>query len=341
MLRIGYTLSSEEHSPNDLVKYAALAEEAGFSFVSVSDHFHPWVDEQGQSPFVWTVIGGISQVTKTVNVLVGVTCPIIRIHPVIIAQAAATSQVMLEGRFLLGVGSGENLNEHVVGQGWPPVRIRREMLNEAIVIIRLLLQGGYRSYFGKYFSVDAARIYTLPANSIPIIYSAFGPVSAKSAGHYGDGFITTSPDKNLVETFLSNGGSDKPVFGQFHIAYNKNRQKAEQILLKQWPNSAMPKPLATELRLPQDFEKVSKLISIEDATQRIPIGDNPENILKTIYEYKNAGFDHIYIHQIGENQEEFLKFAKNKILPFFKERTKAIRDTKIKSPYITTHKIRR
>src|SRR5437868_3364869 len=211
MLKLGYTLSSEEHDPISVVKFAQIAEEAGFSFLGISDHFHPWVDNQGQSPFVWNVIGALSQATKNVDIFVEVNCPILRYHPAIVAQAAATSQYQLGGRFILGVGTGENLNEHVVGHGWPPIQVRQEMLEEAIKIMRLLWQGGYKTYFGKFFNIDAARIYTMPEEQIPIIISAMGPKSAKIAGNLGDGLVTTTNDSKIINNFQQNGGKGKPM----------------------------------------------------------------------------------------------------------------------------------
>ncbi len=318
MLQIGYTLSSEEHKPQDLIENAADAEAVGFAFAMISDHYHPWVDTQGQSPFVWSVIGGISQVTKTLKVGTGVTCPIIRIHPAIIAQAAATAQELLEGRFMLGVGTGENLNEHVIGMGWPPIDTRREMLVEAVEILRLLWQGGYQSYEGQFFTVDSARIYTLPKVSIPIHIAASGPKTAKMAGKIGDGFISTSPKSDLVQVFEKSGGKNKPKYAQINICWQKDQTIARKIVHKLWPNSAMPKPLNTELKIPKYFENVATMISEDEATKNFALGPDPQPILDSIQKYIDAGFDHIYIHQIGDNQKEFLKFAQKEILPHFK-----------------------
>src|SRR5512143_669201 len=195
MTELGYAFSSEEHRPNDLVRYARMAEEAGFTFGLISDHFHPWLDKQGNSPFVWSVLGGIAQVTQRLRVGTGVTCPTIRIHPAIIAQAAATIGAMMPGRFFLGVGTGENLNEHILGDKWPPVEIRQEMLTEAVSVIRLLWKGGMQSHRGTYYVVENARIYTLP-DKLPDIYvAAAGPKSAEVAGRIGDGLISTAPKK--------------------------------------------------------------------------------------------------------------------------------------------------
>src|SRR5579884_1909646 len=229
MLKIGYTLSSEETDPISMIKFATAAEEAGFTFLGISDHYHPWVDEQGESPFVWNVIGAFSQVSKTVDVFIEVNCPILRYHPAIIAQAAATSQYQLEGRFILGVGTGENLNEHIVGKGWPPADVRRAMLEEAVAIMRKLWEGGYQTYWGKFFNLDAARIYTLPENSIPVIVSGMGPKATELAGKIGDGFVTTSPNKDLVKKFEQSGGKGKPKFGQMNVCFAETKAKATEI----------------------------------------------------------------------------------------------------------------
>ena len=322
MLRLGYTLSSEEHDPKSLLKFARAAEDAGFSFLSISDHFHPWIEDQGQSPFVWNMIGALSQVTRTAHILIGVNCPIMRYHPAIIAQAAATSQVMLEGRFLLGVGTGENLNEHVIGKGWPAYDIRLEMLKESIEIMRMLWSGKLTTYFGKFYTIDSAKIYTKPDNSIPIIFSAYGPKAAKAAGKLGDGFITTGPNKKLVSQFEKLAGKNKPKFAQVSVCYDRDPEKAKKIMAKIWPTSAMPKPLNTELKLPQHYKNTASLITPDKASEKAPLGPDIEGILKSIQTYQDAGFDHIYIHNIGPNQLGFIKFAEKEILPKFVERTK-------------------
>src|SRR5688572_4661758 len=199
MTQIGYALSSEEHVPLTLVRNAARAEELGFDFLSISDHFHPWVDNQGESAFVWSVLGGIAAATERIPIGTGVTCPTIRIHPAIIAQAAATVGSMLPGRFFLGVGSGEALNEHILGDRWPPTDVRLAMLEEAIEVIRTLWQGGSQDHDGRYYRVENARIYTLPAELPPIIVAGAGPKAAALAGRVGDGYWNTGPDGELVE----------------------------------------------------------------------------------------------------------------------------------------------
>src|SRR3954452_3254717 len=195
MPELGYSLSSEEHGPSDLVRFAKAAEDAGFTYALISDHFHPWVDAQGNSPFVWTVIGGIADATERIRLGTGVTCPTIRTHPAIIAQAAATSAAMMPGRFFLGVGSGENLNEHITGQRWPEADVRQDMLEEAVAVMRLLWQGGNQSHHGTYFTVENARLYTLPPEPVPVMVGASGPKAAELAGRIGDGLISTAPSK--------------------------------------------------------------------------------------------------------------------------------------------------
>jgi G6PDH family F420-dependent oxidoreductase len=333
-MKIGYTLSCEEFGPQELVKNAQLAEEAGFEFLGISDHFHPWIDEQGQSPFVWSVIGGIAQVTKKVQVFNEVNCPIIRYHPAIVAQAAATSQVMLQGRFILGVGTGENLNEHVVGHGWPPIRVRQAMLQEAVHIIRLLWQGGYQSFFGQYFTVDAARIYTLPEKQVPIIVSGFGPIASTLAGQIGDGFVTTGPTKELVEKFEEDGGLGKPKFAQMSVCYDKDPKKAKEIIAKVWPLAGMPKPLNTELRLPQDFKNIAPLVSPDEAAKDIPLGPDVEKILDSIQKYQEAGFDNIYVHNIGPNQADFIEFFSKKVMPKNNQHTPLLKQPEEKKSII-------
>src|SRR5581483_5674129 len=207
---IGYKLSSEEFEPRELVRQAARAEESGFGFAMISDHFHPWTDRQGQSPFVWATLGGIAQATERLTVSTGVTCPLLRIHPAIVAQAAATVAAMMPGRFGLGVGAGENLNEHVAGAKWPPTDVRHEMLKEAVTVIRRLWEGGLQDFRGRHYQVDNARLYTLPEAPPPILVAASGPKAAELAGRIGDGLVTTEPDAGLAGTFRRGGAGARP-----------------------------------------------------------------------------------------------------------------------------------
>lgn len=318
-IKLGYALSSEEHKPNDLVRNAVRAEKAGFSFALISDHFHPWVDQQGHSPFVWSVLGGIANATTTLRIGTGVTCPMIRIHPAIIAQSAATIADMMPGRFFLGVGTGENLNEHILGDKWPPSDVRREMLQEALEVIRLLWEGGSQSHYGMFYQVENARIYTLP-DELPEIYiAAGGENSAELAGRIGDGLIATSPDKKLVKTFADSGGKSKPLYGQITVCYARDEKKAQETALKWWPTAALDGELSQELPLPAHFEQATKSATAEQVCESMTCGPDPAAYMQAIQKYMDAGFTHIYLHQIGPDQESFFKFYESEILPRFQK----------------------
>jgi coenzyme F420-dependent glucose-6-phosphate dehydrogenase len=312
---VGYALSSEEHRPLDLVRYAAAAERAGFSYALVSDHFHPWVDKQGQSPFVWSVVGGISEATDRLRLGTGVTCPTIRIHPAIIAQAAATSAAMLPGRFFLGVGTGENLNEHVLGHRWPEAEVRLEMLDEAIEVIRLLWQGGYQSHHGRYYTVEEARIYTLPDELPPIYVAASKPNAAELAGRAGDGLISTAPDPELVEQFDAAGGEGKPKVGQVTVCFAESEEEARRTAHAWWPNAGITGDLSQELALPRHFEDAAEMVEEDDVAKKVVCGSDPEKYFEQIEQYADAGFDHVYLHQVGPDQDGFFQFAREELLP--------------------------
>src|SRR4051812_17165470 len=229
MLEIGYSLSSEEHTANDLIRHARRAEESGFTFISISDHFHPWIDKQGQSPFVWATLGALAHATSRVWYMTGVTCPIMRIHPIIIAQAAATVEAMMPGRFVLGVGTGEALNEHITGEHWPVIEVRERMLDEAVEVMRQFWQGGMQDFEGEFYTVENAQIFTLPPEQPKVYVAAGGKQSAELAGRIGDGFIATSPQKELVQTFSQNGGGQKPRIGQYSCCYAADEATARKI----------------------------------------------------------------------------------------------------------------
>jgi coenzyme F420-dependent glucose-6-phosphate dehydrogenase len=312
---IGYALSSEEHTPLDLVRNAAGAEAAGFEYALVSDHFHPWVDKQGHSPFVWSVLGGIAEATEELRLGTGVTCPTMRIHPAIIAQAAATSAAMLPGRFFLGVGTGENLNEHVLGDRWPEAAVRLEMLEEAIEVIHLLWQGGYQSHHGPHYTVEEARLYTLPDDPPPIYVAASKPNAAELAGRVGDGLISTSPDAELVDEFDSAGGKDKPKLGQVTVCFAESEQEAKKTAHEWWPNAALSGDLSQELALPRHFEGAAEMVDEDDVAEKIVCGSDPDRYFEQIDAYADAGFDHVYLHQVGADQESFFRFAQAELLP--------------------------
>ena len=317
-LQIGYALSAEEHTPLALVENARRAEEAGFEFALVSDHFHPWVDEQGHSPFVWSVLGGIALATEKLRIGTGVTCPLIRIHPAILAQAAATAAAMLPGRFFFGVGTGENLNEHVLGDRWPPTFVRREMLREAIEIMRELWRGELTSHRGPHYTVENARLYTLPDEPIEVMVAAGGPEAAELAGEVGDGLVVVAPDSQLVEAFEQAGGAGKERFAQVTVCWAEDEEEAVQTALRVWPNAGLKGTLAQELPLPSHFEQAAEMVTEEDIAEVLTCGPDADRHRQAIQEYVDAGFDRIYVHQVGADQDGFMRFYEREILPAFR-----------------------
>ena len=314
MVEIGYTLSSEEHGPGDLLLYGRIAEETGFDFLTISDHFHPWTSRQGQSPLVWSVLGGLAVKTERVSVVTGVTCPTMRLHPAIVAQAAATTAALLPDRFVLGLGTGENLNEHVTGHVWPHAQERLDMLEEAIHLIRLLWSGELVTEWTEHYTVDRARIYTLPETPPPIAVAASAPKAAELAGRSADALISTAPEKDIVQTFRDAGGRGKAVYGQLTVCYGPDEEKAKDEALEWWPNTSVPGELGVELVEPQQFEDAAQLISADDVAKKVVCGPDPKALVKKIGEFVDAGFDHVFIHQVGPRQEEFLEFAKLELL---------------------------
>jgi G6PDH family F420-dependent oxidoreductase len=317
MAEIGYTLSSEEFPPNDLVRYARLAEEAGFSFAMISDHYHPWVNEQGHSPFVWGVIGGVAQATSRIRLGTGVTCPIIRIHPAIVAQAAATAASMMEGRFFLGVGTGENLNEHVLGDRWPPHDLRLEMLEEAVEVMRMLWTGDTVSYWGDYYVVEDARIFTLPDEPPQVMVAASGENALELAGRIGDGYIGLSPEKEMTEGFRAAGGEGKPCIAQVTVCWAESEKKARETAFRVWPNTGLKGELSQELRTVAHFEQAVKMLTEEDIAKEMTLGPDPQRYIEIVQKYIDAGYTHVYVHQVGDNQEDFIRFFAREVMPQF------------------------
>jgi G6PDH family F420-dependent oxidoreductase len=314
MPHIGYFLSSEEHGPNDLVSFAAMAEEAGFDAAWVSDHYHPWTDRQGQSPFVWSVLGAIAHATRRLRVTTAVTCPTVRIHPAVIAQAAATTACMLPRRFGLGVGSGEALNEHILDDRWPEPSVRLEMLEEAIEVIRLLWTGGFQSHYGTHYRVRNARIYTLPDEAPPIIVSAFGPKAIELAARAGDGWAAVGPDAEMVKAYEDAGGRGVRMAG-VKVCWGQDEDKARRLALEVWPTSGLPGQLSQELPMPQHFEEAASLVTEEQIGEKVACGPDPERHVASILEYLDAGFDEVYVSQIGPDQQGFLAFYRREVLP--------------------------
>jgi G6PDH family F420-dependent oxidoreductase len=318
-VRIGYFLSSEEFGPRELVRQARMAEQAGFDGLWISDHFHPWNDEQGHSGFVWSTIGAIAQATSRMKLTTAVTCPTVRIHPAIIAHAAATSAVLLEGRFALGLGTGEALNEHILGDRWPAADTRLEMLEEAVEVIRTLWRGEMQSHRGRYYQVENARIYDLPDQTPPILISGFGPKSRSLAARIGDGHCTVGPDGEAVESFRQEAGAEKLVAGGMKACVAEEEERARQTVHRLWPNEALPGELAQILPTPSHFEQAAELVSVQQASKDVPCGPDPERQLASIQAYADAGFDELYIQQIGDEQERFFELYANKILPQFND----------------------
>ncbi|WP_134672192.1 TIGR03557 family F420-dependent LLM class oxidoreductase [Halorussus marinus] len=320
MVEFGYTLSSEEHPPNDLVDHAVRAESVGFDFVSISDHFHPWIGEQGDAPFVWTTLGGVARETERLDVGVGVTCPSVRVHPAIVAQATATVADMFEDggqQFYFGVGTGENLNEHVLGDHWPTHRVRLEMLEEAVAVIRKLWSGETVTHYGDHYTVENARLFTTPEESPPICVSAYGERTARKAAEIGDGFWSVGP-QDVVETFRDEGG-EGPAFGQLTVCYADDEDEAVETAHRYWPNSLLPGQLATELETPELFEQATELVSKDDvrAADSIVTDPDPQTHVDSVREFVDAGYDHVYVHQIGPDQEAFFDVYEDHVVPEF------------------------
>ena len=319
MVEIGFTLSSEEQRPQDLVHLAVRAEEAGFSFATISDHFHPWTSQQGNSPFVWAVLGGIASRTERLRVGTGVTCPLIRVHPAVIAQAAATVAAMMPGRFFLGVGTGENLNEHVTGERWPSASERRELLVEAIAVMRKLWEGGLVEHRGPSYKVIDAQLFTLPETPPPIYVAASGEAAARMAAEVGDGMIGTKPDRELLQTFERHGGGDKPRLGQLTVCWARDDRRAVETAMRWWPTAAVPGELMQELPLPRHFEQATESVTEEQLTEVIVCGSDPDPFVEAIRRYEEAGYDHVVIHQVGPDQEGGLLFLAEDVLPRLQE----------------------
>ena len=315
MTEFGYALSSEEHSPARLVENARKAEEAGFEFAMISDHFHPWVDAQGESPFVWSVIGAIAQATDRIRLGTGVTCPTIRIHPAIVAHAAATSAALMPGRFFLGVGSGENLNEHILGDHWPAPDERLELLEEAIEVMRLLWQGGYQTHRGKHYVVENARLYTLPEEPVQVAVAAAKEQAAELAGRVGDAFVNTSPEREPIEQFARAGGEGKPKYGQVTVCWAQSEEEAAQTVRDVWPTAALGGDLSYELPLPRHFEQATENVEAGDFEGKLPLGPDPATYLEQIREMVEVGYTHVYLHQIGRDQDGFFRFWQERLEP--------------------------
>jgi G6PDH family F420-dependent oxidoreductase len=315
MTRFGYALSSEEHAPGVLVRNARLAEEAGFDFAMISDHYHPWTDRQGNSAFVWGVIGAIGQVTERMSLGTGVTCPTVRIHPAIVAQAAATAATMMPGRFWLGVGTGEALNEHILGDAWPTAGVRREMLEESVEVMRELWRGEVTYHHGRHYTVDGARLYTLPDEPPPVHVAASGSQATELAGRIGDGLVSLAPERDMVELFESSGGAGKPKIGQVEVCFASDEEQARRTAYEWWPQTALSGELTQVLPMPAHFEQAVATAREEDVVEKVTCGPDADRHAEAVQQFVDAGYDHVYVHQLGPEQEEFLRFYAREVLP--------------------------
>jgi G6PDH family F420-dependent oxidoreductase len=314
MARFGYFLSSEEHAPGELVRQARLAEQAGFEALWISDHFHPWLDEQGQASFVWSVIGAISQATS-LPVGTAVTCPLVRTPPAIVAQAAATSALLTGGRFVLGVGTGEFLNEHIVDSRWPPAAERMEMLEEAVALMRRLFTGELVTHRGEHYRLDTARLYSVPDEPPPIYMSGFGAKAATLAGRIADGFICMMPDADLLKVFRDAGGEGKRVQGGLKACWAADEQRARRTALRLWASDHLPGEANQLLPQPRQFRQLARLVTEDMVAERVPCGPDPEVHARALRAYVDAGYEDVFVTQIGPEQDGFFDFYSREVLP--------------------------
>jgi G6PDH family F420-dependent oxidoreductase len=315
MIKFGYKLMSEEHGPKALVENARRAEAAGFDFVSISDHYHPWLTSQGHSPFAWSVLGAIAHGTTKIGITTGLTCPIIRYHPAIIAQAAATVAIMSDNRFTLAIGAGERLNEHVTGARWPSIPERHAMLREAIEIFRSLWAGGVHNRSGLHFVLDHAQLYDLPDQLIPIVLGVSGAASVALAAEVADGIMTTQPKADLVKGFRAGGGGKGPCYAEVALAYAATEDRGRELAHERFRFSAFEWSVNSELPSVEAFEAATKFVKPADLADLIPMGPDVDIYLGAIGKYIDAGYDRIVLTAIGPNQDKFLTFFENELRP--------------------------
>jgi G6PDH family F420-dependent oxidoreductase len=316
MTQFGYTLMTEQAGPQDLVHNARAAEDAGFDFAVMSDHYSPWLAEQGHSPYAWSVLGAVAQATGTLPLVTFVTCPIKRYHPAVVAQKAATVQLLSDGRLTLGLGSGENLNEHVTGGGWPPVNTRHEMFREALEIIRELFRGGYVNYRGTHYEVDSAKLWDLPETAPPLGVAVSGRPSCRLAGELGDAVVAVEPKPELLTMFDEHGGAGKPRYGQLPICWDPDRDTAVKRAHEQFRWFAGGWKVNAELPGPPAFDAATSFVRPEDVSARIACGPDVEEHVEKVRAYVDAGYDHVAVVQVGQDrQDEFHAWAQSELLP--------------------------
>jgi G6PDH family F420-dependent oxidoreductase len=317
-MQLGYFLSCEEHTPRSLVDQAKAAEQAGFDALWISDHFHPWNDEQGQSPFVWSVIGAVGEATQ-LKVTTAVTCPTVRVHPAVVAQAAATSALTCHGGFRLGVGSGEALNEHITGARWPTADVRLDMLEEAVDVIRRLLTGERVDHHGRHFTVEDARIYSLPDDPVEIQMSGFGPKAIELAARVADGFVTTMPSTDAIVQYRGAGGRG-PVTAGAKACYGSSYDDSVALAHRLWSNAGVPGELAQVLPSPKHFEQAAELVTPDKIAQTMPCGPDLDLHVERLAEFVDAGYDEVYVSQVGPFSREFFEAYGRTVLPALRER---------------------
>jgi G6PDH family F420-dependent oxidoreductase len=314
MVKLGYKLMTEEHGPADLVRNAKRAEQAGFDFAAISDHYFPWLEEQGHSPFAWSVLGAVAEATEHLGLMTSVTCPIMRYHPAIVAQAAATMGLLADGRFTLGLGAGERLNEHVVGAGWPGVVERHERLSEALDIIQGLLSGKLTTYRGQYFQLDHAKLFDRPKRKLPVIAAAGGPEAGRLAGEKADGLIVTEPEKELIRAFTAGGGKG-PRYAEVAMCCGADEDKARKTAHRYFRWSLAGWPVLAELPHDEAFAAASEHVSVETIGEEISCGPSADRHLEAIHEFTAIGCDHIILTQIGPDQDFFFELFERKLAP--------------------------
>ncbi|MFF0558113.1 LLM class F420-dependent oxidoreductase [Streptomyces sp. NPDC004266] len=320
MMRIGYTMMTEQAGPRELVGHVVEAERAGFDFSVISDHSFPWLPAQGHAPYAWSVLGAAAQATSEIPLMTLVTCPTFRYHPAVIAQKAATLQLLSEGRFRLGLGSGENLNEHIVGRGWPSARVRLEMLDEAAEIIRALFTGEYVTRHGRHFQVDDAKLWDVPPTPPPVGIAVSGPRSCELAGRHADLLVATEPKRELLDAFDAQGGAGKPRLGQLPVSYDPDRDAAIARAHEQFRWMLGGWRLNAELPLPAGFAQASQHTRPEDVAKSIPCGDDVDAVVEAARAYADAGFTELALVQIGgDRQLPFLRWAESKLLPALRD----------------------
>jgi G6PDH family F420-dependent oxidoreductase len=306
-MQIGFKLMAEAYPPHELVRQAERAEAAGFDFVEISDHYHPWLYSQGHSPFVWSVLAAIAMRTERIELATGVTCPSFRYHPAIIAQAAATTQILADGRFVLGVGSGERLSEHVTGAAWPDVDVRQARLREALEVIRLLWSGGYQSYAGHHFTLSDARVFDLPETLPPIAVAAGGQRAAALAAELGDGLFATDPDAELVTAYADAGGSG-PKYCEVPLAYADDADTAAASARKRFRFGALGWKVMAELPNPINFEAATRHVRDSDMAASFACGPDPDRHVEVFTEFVDAGFDRLALLSAGPDVDAFIDF---------------------------------